>query len=238
MSPRKTTLNAPMRGAELDDAITKIFGENRQTAFARAIASTPRTVRSLGRRDLRHGAAAHRHPRAPDAAGEGDARAAAGDRAMNYWLAAFIHRRSRHLVHSGMLSEGCRVDRRRGVGPLRLQASRLHAGRPVLARLLRAAVLRVGMAAAETLKARLLRPGLSCLADHGGPAHQGASRGASAVSSENLLQNAPQRKASKNTPSRCPASPSSSAAFSRARYGERIPRLAPVSCSPLPKQAT
>lgn len=46
MSPRKTTLNAPMSGAELDDALTKIFGENRQSAFARAIASTPRTVRS------------------------------------------------------------------------------------------------------------------------------------------------------------------------------------------------
>ncbi|MCW2218786.1 helix-turn-helix domain-containing protein [Bradyrhizobium japonicum] len=46
MSPPKTALNAPMSGAELDDALTKIFGQNRQSAFARAIASTPRTVRS------------------------------------------------------------------------------------------------------------------------------------------------------------------------------------------------
>lgn len=45
MPPRKP-LNAPMTGAELDAALVKIFGENRQTAFARAIASTPRTVRS------------------------------------------------------------------------------------------------------------------------------------------------------------------------------------------------
>ncbi|QIO34341.1 helix-turn-helix domain-containing protein [Bradyrhizobium sp. 1(2017)] len=45
MPPRKP-LNAPMTGAELDATLVKIFGENRQSAFARAIASTPRTVRS------------------------------------------------------------------------------------------------------------------------------------------------------------------------------------------------
>ncbi|MGX1171271.1 hypothetical protein AB7M16_007537 [Bradyrhizobium sp. USDA 372] len=44
--PQRKTLNAPMSGAELDAALVKIFGENRQSAFARAIASTPRTVRS------------------------------------------------------------------------------------------------------------------------------------------------------------------------------------------------
>ncbi|MDA9539195.1 hypothetical protein ACM41_24135 [Bradyrhizobium sp. CCBAU 21362] len=46
MSPRKTALNAPMSGAELDEALVKIFGDNRQSAFARAIGSTSRTVRS------------------------------------------------------------------------------------------------------------------------------------------------------------------------------------------------
>ncbi|MBR0802856.1 hypothetical protein JQ636_04830 [Bradyrhizobium japonicum] len=46
MSPRKTALNAPMSGAELDAALVKIFGDNRQSAFARAIGSTSRTVRS------------------------------------------------------------------------------------------------------------------------------------------------------------------------------------------------
>lgn len=39
-SPRK-----PMNGEQLDRALIKLYGDNRQTAFAATIGSTPRTVR-------------------------------------------------------------------------------------------------------------------------------------------------------------------------------------------------
>lgn len=50
MSPRPPKLEpkkqrGPMTGAQLDAALIVLYGENRQTAFAQTIASTPRTVR-------------------------------------------------------------------------------------------------------------------------------------------------------------------------------------------------
>lgn len=42
MSPKQ---RKPMTGAQLDAALIKLYGENRQTAFAETIGATPRTVR-------------------------------------------------------------------------------------------------------------------------------------------------------------------------------------------------